>query len=151
MFYGGGVVFYGFTAFIEPIREEFGWSYTQISFAASLRGLEMGLFATVVGFLADRLGSRTLIFWGTIIIDLGLFLLSRTQSLAIFYSSFLLVSFGAGGCTIVATMSVVANWFKRKVGIALGVMMCGMRTMSMPPVRDRTIWNLSRTITELPH
>jgi len=35
-FYVGGAIFYGFTAFFEPIREEFGWSYTQISFAASV-------------------------------------------------------------------------------------------------------------------
>ena len=41
--YVGGVVFYGFTAFFQPLAEEFGWSHTQISFAVSLRGLEMGI------------------------------------------------------------------------------------------------------------
>ncbi len=124
--YVGGVVFYGFTAFFEPIREEFGWSYTQISFAASLRGLEMGFIAPLVGFLVDRFGSRKLILYGTITVGLGLISLSRTQSLAMFYGSFLLVAFGAGGCTVVVTMSAVANWFHKKVGIALGVMASGV-------------------------
>lgn len=124
-FYLGGVVFYGFTAFFEPIRREFGWSYAQISFAASLRGLELGLFAPIVGFLVDRFGSRTLIFLGTIIVGFGLILLSRTQSLTTFYVSFLLITFGAGGCTMVVSMTVVANWFQRRVGIALGVMASG--------------------------
>lgn len=124
--YVGGVVFYGFTAFFEPIREEFGWSYTQISFAASLRGLEMGFIAPLVGFLVDRFGSRKLILYGTITVGLGLISLSLTQSLAMFYGSFLLVAFGAGGCTVVVTMSVVANWFHKKVGIALGVMASGV-------------------------
>lgn len=124
--YVGGVVFYGFTAFFEPIREEFGWSYTQISFAASLRGLEMGFIAPLVGFLVDRFGSRKLILYGTITVGLGLISLSRTQSLAMFYVSFLLVAFGAGGCTVVVTMSAVANWFHKKVGIALGVMASGV-------------------------
>lgn len=124
--YVGGVVFYGFTAFFEPIREEFGWSYTQISFAASLRGLEMGFIAPLVGFLVDRFGSRKLILYGTITVGLGLIFLSLTQSLAMFYGSFLLVAFGAGGCTVVVTMSVVANWFHKKVGIALGVMASGV-------------------------
>jgi len=124
--YVGGVVFYGFTAFFEPIREEFGWSYMQISFAASLRGLEMGFIAPLVGFLVDRFGSRKLILYGTITVGLGLISLSLTQSLAMFYGSFLLVAFGAGGCTVVVTMSVVANWFHRKVGIALGVMASGV-------------------------
>lgn len=125
-FYVGGVVFYGFTAFFEPIRKEFGWSYAQISFAASLRGLEMGIFAPFVGFLVDRFGARTLIFLGTTVVGLGLILLSRTQSLAMFYGSFLIISFGAGGCALVVIMSVVANWFRKKVSVALGVMMSGI-------------------------
>jgi MFS family permease len=125
-FYVGGAIFYGFTAFFEPIREEFGWSYTQISFAASLRGLEMGIFAPLVGFLVDRFGSRKLIFWGTITVGFGLILLSRTQSLAMFYGFFLLIAFGAGGCAMVVTMAAVANWFHKNVGIALGVMASGV-------------------------
>ena len=125
-FYIGGVIFFGFTAFFEPIREEFGWSYAKISFAISLRGLEMGLFAPLVGFLVDRFGSRKLIFWGTIAVGFGLFLLSFTQSLAMFYSSFLLIAFGAGGCSSVVTMTAVANWFQRKVGVALGVVGAGI-------------------------
>ena len=125
-FYVGGAIFYGFTAFFEPIREEFGWSYAQISFATSLRGLEMGIFAPLIGFLADRFGSRKLIFWGMITVGFGLILLSRTQSLAMFYGSFLLIAFGAGGCVGVVTMAAVANWFHKKVGIALGVMASGV-------------------------
>jgi len=125
-FYVGGAIFYGFTAFFEPIREEFGWSYTQISFAASLRGLEMGIFAPLIGFLVDRFGSRKLILYGTITVGFGLILLSRTQSLAMFYGSFLLIAFGAGGCAMVVTMAAVANWFYKNVGIALGVMASGV-------------------------
>jgi len=124
--YVGGAVAFGFTAFFEPIRQEFGWSYTQISFAASLRGLEMGIFSPLVGFLVDRFGPRKLMVWGTITVGCGLILLSLTQSLAMFYASFLLIGFGAGGCTAVVTMTAVANWFRRKVGLALGVMGSGV-------------------------
>ena len=125
-FYVAGVVFYGFTAFFEPIASQFGWSHTQISFAASLRGLEMGLFAPFAGLIADRMGSRKLIFWGTITVGFGLILLSFTQSLVMFYGAFLLLGLGAGGCTAVAIMSAVANWFHKKVGIALGLMASGI-------------------------
>jgi len=125
-FYIGGTIFYGFTAFFEPIRREFGWTYTQISLAASLRGLEMGIFDPFVGFLADRFGSRKLILWGTILVGFGLILLSLTRSLTMFYGSFLIIAFGAGGCASVVTMTVVANWFHSKVGIALGVMVSGI-------------------------
>jgi MFS family permease len=124
--YVSGIVFFGFTAFFQPIREEFGWSYTQISFAASLRGLETGIFAPLVGFLVDRFGPRKLMLWGAITVGFGLILLSLTQSLAVFYASFLLIGFGAGGCTVVVTTTAVANWFHRKVGLALGVMGSGI-------------------------
>jgi OFA family oxalate/formate antiporter-like MFS transporter len=123
--YVAGITFYGFTAFFEPLIKEFGWSYTQVSFAASLRGLEMGVFAPLIGLLVDRLGSRKVIFWGVITVAFGLFLLSSTRSLAMFYAAFLLLAFGAGGCTSVVTMAVVANWFDKNVGKALGVMASG--------------------------
>jgi len=54
--------------------KEFGWSYTQISFAMSLRGLEMGIMSPLIGFLVDRFGSRKLMFFGVITVGLGLIL-----------------------------------------------------------------------------
>ena len=120
--YVSGIVFYGFTAFFEPLVKEFGWSYTEVSFAASLRGLEAGIFAPFVGWLVDRLGSRKLILGGTILTGFGLILLSLTQSLPMFYGAFLLMAFGAGGCMGLVTMVAVANWFEKNVGKAFGVM-----------------------------
>ena len=43
----------------------------------------------------------------------------------IFYGAFIIISFGAGGCTSVVTMTVVANWFRRNVGKAIGLMASG--------------------------
>ena len=97
--YVGGTVFYGFTAFFEPIANEMGWSYTQISLAASLRGLEIGLLSPVVGILADRWGPRRLIFSGVLITVSGLLLLSSTSSLIMFYGAFALLSIGVSACT----------------------------------------------------
>jgi MFS family permease len=123
--YVSGVTFYGFTAFIEPLTREFNWSYTQVSFAASLRGLEMGIFAPLIGFIVDRLGARKVILCGVVTVGCGLILLSFTQSLVMFYGAFLLLAFGAGGCTSLVNISVVANWFSRNVGKALGLMASG--------------------------
>lgn len=123
--YVGGITFFSFTAFFEPIQREFGWSYAQISLATSLRGLEMGLFAPFVGYLADRFGSRRLLLAGMAIIGIGLVLLSITQSLLMFYLCILLIAFGSGGCTTVVTMTAVAAWFRKNVGLALGIMASG--------------------------
>jgi len=89
--YAGGVVVFGFTAVFEPIAEEFSWSYAQVSLASSLRGLEMGLLAPFMGFLVDRYGPRRLILGGSLITFAGFLLLSRVNSLSIFYLSFVLL------------------------------------------------------------
>ena len=123
--YVGGTIFFGFTAFFEPIVKEFGWSYAQISFVITLRGLEMGIFAPVVGFLVDRFGSRKLAIFGAVTIGIGLIVLSRSNTLLSFYGAFIIIGFGAGGCTSVVLMTAVANWFKKNIGKALGVMACG--------------------------
>ena len=123
--YVGGVVFYGFTTLIEPLADEFGWSYTQISFAASLRGMEMGILAPFVGMLVDRWGPRRLLFGGVIITSLGLMLLSRTTSLGTFYGAFVLLAIGMSTCSSTVLMTAVANWFRREIGIATGIMICG--------------------------
>jgi MFS family permease len=124
-FYVAGTTFYGFTAFIEPLTNEFGWSYSQISIAASIRGLEMGLLSPFVGILADRLGPRKLLVSGAIVLGSGLILLGLIQSLPMYYGAFILIAFGAGGCTSVVTMTAIANWFDKNVGKAMGITSSG--------------------------
>jgi OFA family oxalate/formate antiporter-like MFS transporter len=123
--YIGGAVFYGFTAFFEPIVNEMGWSYTQLSVAASLRGLEMGLLSPIVGILADRWGPRKIIFGGVLITAASLILLSSTTSLIMFYAAFALLAIGVSACTVTVLLTAVANWFRRKMGIASGIAICG--------------------------
>ncbi|NQT05071.1 MAG: MFS transporter [Dehalococcoidia bacterium] len=123
--YVSGAVFYGFTAIFEPIAAEFGWSYTSISIAASIRGLEAGLLAPVAGIIIDRWGPRKLIFGGVICIGLGLMLLSQVHSIGMFYLAFILMSLGISSCGISVTVTTVANWFRRRVGLATGITICG--------------------------
>ena len=124
-FYVVGPLFYGFTAFFEPIVKEFGWSYTQVSFAFSLRGVEMGILAPIMGFLVDRFGPRKLAFSGVLIIGFALILLSLTNSLIMFYSAFILLALGTSGCASTVLMTALAQWFRRNVGKAMGIVVCG--------------------------
>ncbi len=149
-----GVIFYGFTALFEPIVDDLGWSYTQISLASSLRGLEMGLFAPLTGILVDRWGPRRLIFSGVAINAGGLILLSRATSLGMFYGAFALITIGASACAMTVLMVAVANWFRRKIGIASGIAMCGFGFSGLlVPVIVRLIevyeWRMALTILAL--
>jgi len=123
--YMGGTLMFGLTAFFEPIAREFGWSYTEVSIAFCLRGLEMSIVAPIIGFFIDRFGVKRLTFLGVIMAGSAFILLSVTNSLAVLYSAFFLMAAGAGGCTGTSLMTAVANWFGRNVGKAMGIVSCG--------------------------
>ncbi len=124
LFTSGGILL-SFTALFEPIANEMGWSYTHISLAASLRGLESSLLAPLIGIFADRWGPRRLIFGGSIIIAIGLILLSNTTSLTTYYIAFLIIALGISGCAVTAMMTAISNWFRKKVGTASGIVSAG--------------------------
>jgi len=124
--YAAGSMFFGFTAVIDPIASEFGWSYAQISFASSLRGLESGLFIPVAGLLMDRWGPRKLVFAGSLIAGLGMVLLSQVNSLLFFYISTMVIATGLSSLPNILLMSIVANWFRKKVGLAMGLAASGV-------------------------
>jgi MFS family permease len=126
--YMSGVVFYGFTAIFRPIAEEFGWSYTEVSVAAAIRGLEAGVLAPVAGILVDRWGPRRVIFGGVLLVGAGLLLLSGVTTLAMFYVAFILMSLGISSCGISVTVTAVSNWFRKRVGLASGIMIAGYGT-----------------------
>jgi len=150
--YTGGVVYYGFTAFIDPIADELGWSYTQISLAASLRGLEMGFLAPVTGMLVDRWGPRRILFFGALITGGGFILLNQVTTLTMFYIAFGIVGAGMSTCENTVLMSAIARWFKRKVGIAGGIALCGYGVSGLLiPLIVRLIdiydWRITAVIT----
>ncbi len=120
-----GVVFYGFTAVFEPVVHEFGWSYAQVSLASSIRGLEAGLLAPVVGMLIDRWGPRKLIFGGVIFTGMGLIVFSQMTSLLMFYVASVLMAIGLSSSGLSVMMTAVTHWFRKKAGLAIGIMVSG--------------------------
>src|SRR5687767_4181828 len=86
-FYLSIAFFQGFQVFFLPILNEFGWSRTLMSGAFSLRQLESGALAPLVGFLVDRWGPRVIIISGVIIGGAGMIWLSLINSAWMFYAS----------------------------------------------------------------
>jgi MFS family permease len=121
-----GIVGYGFTAFFNPIVQEFGWSYAAISLAASLRGAETGLLAPVLGFLVDRWGAKWILFAGGLLCGLGLILLARVSSLAQFYGAFIVIALGTSCCGSGVINPAINNWFRRNLGKATGILNIGI-------------------------
>jgi sugar phosphate permease len=120
-----GVIFYGMTAFINPMIQDLKWSYLAISLAASLRSAEMGFLAPVSGYLADRIGPRTVALLSGVTCGLGFLLLSTVNTLTMFYVSFFILSIGFSGLGHAVVSTAVANWFKRNLSKAMGLAITG--------------------------
>ncbi|UCG63722.1 MAG: MFS transporter [Deltaproteobacteria bacterium] len=123
--YISGVVSFGFTSAFKPIADEFRWSYARVSIAASIRGLEIGLLAPLVGLLLDRIGPRKLIFTGALITGSGLIFLSRIHSLLAFYGAFAVIAVGTSTSIGVLPVTVIGYWFHKRVSLATGIVVCG--------------------------
>ena len=124
---GGGINFYGFSAFFVPLSEEFGWSRSVLSGVFALSRLEGGLLGPVEGWLIDRFGPRKLMLIGIPLMGFGFILLSQVNSLFTLYVVYILaITFGGGLGTFAPAGAAVANWFVKKRGTALGVIMSGV-------------------------
>lgn len=114
----GGIMVYGVTAMVDPIYAAFGWSYAVISLAMTLRGVENGVLNPVIGFLADRISARKLMFWGTLLACGGLFMLSRVSNLAMFYGAFVIITLGTSLTSHLVPLTVIMRWFRANAGKA---------------------------------
>jgi OFA family oxalate/formate antiporter-like MFS transporter len=123
--YSGCTIEYGFSAMFDPVVNEFGWTYTQVSLAASLRGLEEGFIVLIIGILVDRYGLRKLILGGVILTTSGFFMLSSVNSLGVFYGAYAVIGFGRSFVGSNIMIASVVNWFNLKSGIASAIALSG--------------------------
>ncbi len=120
------VYYYGMAVFFTPLVQEFAWSRTALSGAFSIARLEAGIAGPLAGILIDRWGPRLMILLGHILMGTGFVLLSRIETLEAFYLVFILfLSVGVGFGVMPPLSSAVANWFVRRRGLALGLLLCG--------------------------
>ena len=117
---------YGFSAFFIPWRESFGWSRAVLGGVIGISRLEGGLIAPVAGWLIDKYGPRRIMFLGLGMMGLGFLALSQINSLAMLYVVFLgLLATGSSLGVHRPIQVAVANWFVRRRGRAMGLLMTG--------------------------
>jgi sugar phosphate permease len=131
-----GIAVYSFTAFIEPLSNMFGWNYTQVTFASSLRAMSYMILMPIAGLVVDRWSARKLVFAGIICTSIGIFLLSWINSLGQLYLCYILMGIGGSTCTATIPVTVVGRWFRRKTSLATSLVMSGSGVggLLVPPV-----------------
>ncbi|MBW2622123.1 MAG: MFS transporter [Deltaproteobacteria bacterium] len=123
---GFGTWLYSFGVFFKPMMAEFGWTRAMTSGAASLRSIEGGVAAPVVGWAVDRYGARILIIIGGVISGAAFCLMPLVNSLWSFYLIYgIILSIGMSAMLYLPAFTVIAKWFDRKLSRAMAVLAVG--------------------------
>jgi len=140
LLFAAGIINFGirfsFGVFFKSFQEDFGWSRASTSGIFSAYMLLCAVFVILAGWALDRYGSRAVVTAMGSLTALSMILTSQVDSpwhLFVTYS--LLLAMGTGGLYTVS-MATVTRWFKKRRGLALGVVSSGasIGMMVMGPV-----------------
>jgi MFS family permease len=133
-----------FGVYIKPMEAEFGWSRGALSGAAAVALLLLGAAGPLVGRLADRVGPRVVIAGALLLLGLGSIGSAFVQELwHIYLTAGVLMALGAGGAAMTTGSAVVARWFERSRGLAMGLAAGGMsagQLIVIPLATALTVW-----------
>ncbi len=116
-----GLVFNSFSLFSAALKSEYGWTNSQLGLAFSLNRAESGLLGPLQGWMTDTWGPRVVLRIGAVIMAIGLWLFSMTDSLADLYIFYLLVALGSSLAGFLSITVCIVNWFERKRSRALAL------------------------------
>jgi MFS family permease len=116
-----------FSVYIKPMEAEFGWSRGALSGAAAVSLLLLGAAGPFVGRIADRWGPRAVISAALALLGIGSIASAFIQQLwHVYAAAGIVMALGAGGAAMTTGSTVVARWFERRRGLAIGISAGGM-------------------------
>ena len=122
----GSGAYNGFGVFIIPMSEEFGWSRSAISLAASVGAIVGGLSQPVFGRVFDRVGGRRLILVGLAAFGVSNVLLMFTNNIVYLVLVFgVLVALAGSAGTFNTAVALVSKWFERRRATAIAMVSAG--------------------------
>lgn len=119
---------YAWSVYVNPIKEEMGWTLTDVTIAFSIAIFFLGLSAALLGKFVERRGPRVSAIISAILFALG----TAGSGLAISMESKLMLYFfygvlgGTGlGIGYISPVSTLVKWFPDKRGMATGLAIMG--------------------------
>jgi len=125
-FVQGTLLLQSFGAYFAVLREDRGWSKTELSGAEAMHQLEAAVLGPVLGWFLDRFGAQWVIRTGVLVFGCGFLLLSTIDSLLAFYGAFIMTALGASLCGFFPLNVALIHWFEKKRARALSTMQLGM-------------------------
>jgi MFS transporter, OFA family, oxalate/formate antiporter len=115
---------YGWTLFVGPIDQKFGWGRPAIQVAFTLFVLAETWLVPLEAYFVDRYGPRLIVAVGGILVGLSWIINSRADTLTKLYAGGIIGGVGAG--IVYGTASGAAlKWFPDRRGIAAGLTAAG--------------------------
>ena len=115
---------YGWTLFVVPIGEKFGWTKAAIQVTFTLFVLFETWLVPAEGWLVDKFGPRWMIVSGGILCLFSWLFMSFADSLGMFYFAGILGGIGAGAVYGTCIGNAV-KWFPGRRGLAAGLTAAG--------------------------
>ena len=117
---------FSLAVFLQPITRATGWSHTAVSSAMTINFLAMGAAGFGWGALSDRIGPRSVVSAGAVLLGLGLFLASHAQSALQFQLAFGLLVGVAVGSFFSPMIAAVMGWITGRRGLAVALVSVGV-------------------------
>ena len=121
----GVLMFHSFGTYVALMQTDFGWSRTTFSLAFAAQRIESGVLGPLQGWVIDTYGPRKVMVVGLLMFAAGFFVLSRVNSLPLFYFSFLLIAIGSSLASFLSIIVAIVNWFRKRRAMAAGLLTMG--------------------------
>ena len=115
---------YGWTLFVNPISDKYGWSRAAIQVAFTIFVITETWLVPIEGYMVDRFGPRPVVLVGGILCGLGWVLNSHANTLTLLYIAAAISGIGAGAVYGTCVGNAL-KWFPDRRGLAAGLTAAG--------------------------
>lgn len=133
----GGCVFYSFGIFLKPMIADLDCMRGEANIAFSIMMTMQFMIGPVVAVALSKFGTRRVLLAGTVMMVIGLLLLSRVTQLWHLWLVFgVVIGIGMAFGTFLPTVTMVNFWFVRRRSLAMGIVVSGVGvgTLILAPV-----------------
>jgi sugar phosphate permease len=141
MFVGVGVGYYGLPVFLKPLKDEHGWTTTQVSWAPTIYFCISGLTAALIGPFVDRRGPIAFMLIGTVVNGISAAFIGLVDQLWQLYLVYFVFAVAFGMSSSVAVNAIMTRWFVRRRALAMSVSSTGVSLggVILAPVASKLI------------